>query len=115
MRYQQVFLASFLCLACLLTPFASYAGQSMENKVLGVGINSNGNVFVNFELPLIETGCSHKQLVLAKDSEIKAQILAIGLAAQAQQATVIIKPKGCIKANPSLVANEQDWGWLYIK
>ena len=104
-------------MACLvgLSSVNCVAGQSMDNLVVGVGINSNGHVFVNFKELLSEPGCNGRQLVLPKDSIIEDQVLSVGLAAHATKATVRIKPKGCQSSSPSLLENAQDWGWFYIK
>ena len=104
-----------LFIAMCLFSAAVTAGEPMDNQVVGVGVNSNGHVFVNFKDLLIEPGCDGRQLVLAKNSIIKEQVLALGLAAHAMKATVVIKPKGCQGSSPSLMENAQDWGWFYIK
>jgi len=102
-----------ICLA-FVSCHASYAA-GLEYSVEFAGVNSNKQVFVQFEEAVIAENCTSKQVLLPSNSEVSDKFLSIALMAKATKSKVVFKPKGCIGNNPSFDADASDWAYFYIK
>lgn len=96
--------------------FVSFAGTTVDTKILYVGINSNNVVFFGVDKVVDEPGCPSDQILLPPESNIKEKIFSLALTAKASGSQIQLRTRGCYLGKPSMLIDASgDLGWLYIR
>lgn len=95
--------SKFVAVAILASAFPSYGicSSAVTARVLQFGTYGNGNLFVSFDKPIDEAGCTMAYLELPANSPALKTALASVALAFATNALVEIKTDSCFMGVPS--------------
>ena len=111
-----------LCLTSLyaVALFVGWEGTAfatatyVETSVVNVGIDNNGNVFIDLSDVVPETGCANAEILILSNETYKANVMSLALTAKATAARVRVKTNGCNGTVPK-IASGGDMGYFLVK
>ena len=108
---------TFLCAVALLMGLESSAFATttdVETSVMNVGVDNNGNIFIDLSDVVPETGCANAEILILANETYKANVMSLALAAKATAARVRVKTNGCNGTVPK-IGSGGDMGYFLVK
>ena|GEM_PF-3828914 len=106
---------TILFMMLIITSRVINASEPIDSKVVYVGVNSNGEVFIQLSETIKEEKCEGSLILLRSDSAIKDKVLSLAITAFTTGKIIRIKTSGCLRSKPSMLPDSSNWGYFYIK